>query len=201
MPRGPMAKHPSARSRRNGAASTSREIVLRQPGEELLPVPELPARYMQVKDDQGQLVRVEQEWHEQTVKAWAEMWQFPLVYQAPQIDHHLLHVYIALVDDFWLKLEAGRAVTEQANQIRAFSEQWGVGEKSRRHLQITIQDAEEAMERGRRQGRIQVESEQGAVIEGSATEYLPEWTEDDEDDGSIIAAEDDAVAEAEVVAE
>lgn len=179
MPRGPMAKHSSARQRTNGA-STAREIVLRQPGEDLLPVPELPARYEVVKVD-GEDIRREVAWHSQAKVAWTELWQFPLVYQAPEVDHHLLQVYIALVDNFWDKLERGKAVTEQANQIRAFSEQWGIGEKSRRHLQVTIQEAEEAIERGRKGQTKRFENEAP-----SASAFTPEWTDADEDDGSLI---------------
>lgn len=196
MPRGPMAKDPSVRQRKN-AATTSRAIVLhsdpetgllRGPDSELRAVPELPVRYRQIKDESGAIQRVESEWHEQSVVAWAELWQFPLVYQAPAVDHHLLRVYITLLDDFHTKAEQGKAITEQANQIRTFSEQWGVGEKSRRHLQITIQEAEEAIERGRKATRTFVDSE-ATPIEGSAQAYLPEWNDDDEDDGSIIEAE------------
>jgi hypothetical protein len=125
------------------------------------------------------------EWHDGAKIAWTELWQFPLVYQAPEVDHHLLYVYIALIDDFWRKLEAGRPVTEQANQIRAFSEQWGVGEKSRRHLQITIQEAEEAIERGQTQQRKRVEQ----VLEPKPTAelYTPEWSDDDEDSDLVDA--------------
>lgn len=188
MARGPMAKHPAARQRRNTPASTSREIVLRGPDDELLPVPELPPRMLTPAKGEPP---VEVAWHDRAKIAWTELWQFPLVYQAPAVDHHLLYVYIALVDDFWRKLEQGRAVTEQANQIRAFSEQWGVGEKSRRHLQITIQEAEEAMERGRKSHIKRVESQQdeAPALPPSASSYAPVWGDDDEDDGSIVDAE------------
>jgi hypothetical protein len=191
-----MAKHPSARRRTNAAASTAREIVLRSPDEPLRPVPELPARRLQqdVEDpDTGKTRKeiVEVEWHDSAKIAWTELWQFPLVYAAPEVDHHLLYVYIALIDDFWRKLEAGRAVTEQANQIRAFSEQWGVGEKSRRHLQITIQEAEEAIERGMTQQRKRVESQVLEDPKPTAELYTPTWSDDDEDS--------DLVADAEVV--
>lgn len=188
MPPGPMAKHPSTRQRRNAAASTSREITVRSPDAELLPVPELPVRYRVVKNENGEFERVETDWHEESVIAWTELWQFPLVYQAPAVDRHQLRVYITLIDDFHRKAELGKAITEQANQIRVFGEQWGVGEKSRRHLQITIQEAEEAIERGRKSAARRVESET-TPVEGTQQSYLPEWNEDDEDDGSIIDAE------------
>lgn len=187
-----MAKHPSARRRTNAPASTAREIVLRQPGESLLPVPAMPTRrrMVDVTDDEGKTTKhlMEVDWHPQAMVAWAELWQFPLVYQAPDVDKHLLEVYVALIDDFWLKLEAGRAITEQANQIRAFSELWGIGEKARRHLQITIQEAEEAIERGTRQAARRFDSTEAAPELSSAT-HTPTWNDDDEDDGSIIDAE------------
>jgi hypothetical protein len=153
---------------------------LHDPSDGLLPVPTLPPRQLEVKGEDGYEV-VEVEWHDRAKVAWTEMWQFPLVYQAPEVDHHLLYIYVALVDDFWRKLEKGRAVTEQANQIRAFSEQWGIGEKSRRHLQITIQDAEEAIARGRKQNATRF------TQEPTASTYKPEWSDDDEDDGELVA--------------
>jgi hypothetical protein len=183
-----MAKHPSARRRTNAPASTAREIVLRSPDEPLRPVPELPPRNLSpAKGEPAEEV----EWHDRAKIAWTELWQFPLVYQAPEVDHHLLFIYIALIDDFWRKLEHGRPVTEQANQIRAFSEQWGVGEKSRRHLQITIQEAEEAIERGMTQQRKRVESQVLEDPKPTAELYTPTWNDDDEDS--------DLVADAEVV--
>lgn len=183
-----MAKHPSARRRTNAPATTAREIVLRAPDEPLRPVPALPPRNLSpAKGEPAEEV----EWHDRAKIAWTELWQFPLVYQAPEADHHLLYIYIALIDDFWRKLEQGRAVTEQANQIRAFSEQWGIGEKSRRHLQITIQEAEEAIERGMAQQRKRVENEAMEAPTPTAALYRPQWTDDDEDS--------DVIAEAEVV--
>lgn len=176
--RGPMAKHASARQRSN-TVSTAREIVLRGEHEALLPVPPLPDRHKIVE---GQSVEVQ--WHRQATTAWAEMWQFPLVYQAPEVDRHLMYVYIALLDAFWRRMDEGRAVTELAKEIRPYSEMWGFGEKARRHLQITIQEAEEAMERGRKRETVQI-----GVQEPSASAFTPNWTDQDEDDGSILDAE------------
>lgn len=182
MPRGPMAKHPSARRRTNAPATTAREIVLRSPDEPLLPVPPLPPRRKTLERGADP---VEVEWHDSAKIAWVELWQFPLVYQAPTVDHHLLYVYIAAIDEFWSRLEAGRSVTELMNQIKLLSEQWGVGEKARRHLQITIAEAEEAMRQGAK--RQPVNAEIQAPVPTQLT-YTPDWADDDED-----------IAEAEVV--
>lgn len=127
---------------------------------------------------------VEVQWHPQALVSWAQMWQFPLVYQAPEVDKHLLLIYIALQDEFWRRFDAGRPVTELAKEIRPYSEMWGIGEKARRHLQITIQEAEEAMERGRKANPTRVE-----VQIPSAGAFTPNWTDQDEDDGSIIDAD------------
>lgn len=174
MPRGPMAKHPSVRQRRN-TASTSRSIVL---SSEILPVPDLPVRRR--KDNDGELV--EAEWHDQVKVAWADMWQYPIVYEAPPVDRQQHYVYIALLQDFWDRSEAGRPINEVARDIRAYQEVMGIGEKARRHLQITIEQAEDAIARGRRR--------EIKVVESSAEEeYLPSWSDADEDDGSIADAE------------
>jgi endo-alpha-1,4-polygalactosaminidase (GH114 family) len=109
------------------------------------------------------------------------MWQYPLVYEAPAVDQHLMLVYVDLLQDFWERSEAGRPRHEIARDLRSYAELWGIGEKSRRHLQITIQQAEEAIERGVQRAAKRIES--------SAVDYAPNWTEDDEDDGSIVEAD------------
>lgn len=181
MARGPMAKHPDARQRRNAPVSTAREIVLRSPDDELLPAPVLPERMFEVGEAQ-----VEREWHPQSKVAWVELWQYPLVYQAPEVDKHLLYVYVNLIDQFHHRVAAGKAITELAKEIRAFSELWGIGEKSRRHLQITIQEAEEAIERGRKAATQRFDS---APPPPSAEQYTPSWSDDDEDYGELVDAE------------
>lgn len=171
-PPGPMAKHPSTRQRRN-VASTAREIVLRGDHEELLPVPPLPER----PEVEGKYPRPA-EWHPEARVAWAEMWQYPLVYEAPSVDYHLMRLYISIVDSIFYKLDGNYPVTELIKELRPFAEMWGFGEKARRHLQITIQQAEEAMDRGVERAAKRIES--------SAEDYTPQWNDDDEDDGSLI---------------
>jgi len=174
-PPGPMAKHPSTRQRRN-KASTAREIVLRGAHEALLPVPALPER-PEVEGKYGRPA----EWHSDTIVAWVEMWQYPLIYTAPSVDRHLMLIYIRLVDAFNYRADKNEPLTELAKEIRPYAEMWGFGEKGRRHLQIDIQQAEEALEKGR---RAQVRR-----VDSSATEFAPIWNEEDEDDGSIMDAE------------
>lgn len=176
MPPGPMAKHGSVRQRRN-TTSTAREIVIRGDHEALLPVPPLPDRVRKTKD--GEIVPAC--WSDQVTLAWVEMWQYPLVYEAPSVDRHLMLVYVDLLQDFWERSEAGRPRHEIARDLRSYAELWGIGEKSRRHLQITIQAANEAMERGVERAAKRVES--------SAVDYTPIWTDADEDDGSISEAD------------
>jgi hypothetical protein len=171
-----MAKSPGVRQRRN-TTSTAREIVLRGEHEALLPVPPLPDLTYWPK---GAKEPVPQAWNDQAKVAWVDLWQYPLVYEAPTADYHLLMVYIRLIQEFWWRSEHGMPINEIARDLRTFAELWGIGEKSRRHLQITIQAANEAMERGVDRAAKRIES--------SAVEYTPIWTEADEDDGSIVDA-------------
>lgn len=182
MARGPMAKHPSARARTN-THSTAREIVLRHPDDELLPVPPLPERGERDRET-GELIP--SEWHPQVKLTWVQLWQYPLVYEAPEVDQHLLHVYAALLQSFWERSEAGKPINEVARDLRAYAELWGIGEKARRHLQITIQQAEEALDRGRRMNAKRIDA-QVEELTPTAGAYTPEWGDDDEDDGTIIA--------------
>lgn len=176
-PPGPMAKDVSVRQRRN-KTSTAREIVLRGQHEDLLPVPSLPERTYWPK---GAKEPREVAWHDQVKLAWVEMWQYPLIYEAPTVDQHLMLVYIDLLQDFWERSVAGKPRHEIARDLRSYAELWGIGEKSRRHLQITIQAANEALERGVQQSK--------KTIVASATDYEPAWNDSDEDDGSILEAE------------
>jgi hypothetical protein len=176
-----MAKHPSARQRGN-RVSTAREIVLRTSEDALLPVPPLPVRN-EVEGENGKYARPA-EWHPQSMVTWAQMWQFPLVYEAPEVDKHLMLVYITLLDQFFYRADKNLPLTELAKELRPYAEMWGFGEKARRHLQITIEEAEKAMEQGRRANPTRIEAQIP-----SAGEFTPNWSEDDEDDGSIIEAE------------
>jgi hypothetical protein len=179
-----MAKHPAARQRRNAPASTSREIVLRGPDDEPLPVPDLPARQKSVEVE-GKWELVEVDWHPNVLTAWADLWQYPLVAEAPEADRHLFFVYATLLDEFWRRSASPKSnITELSKEIRAFAEQWGLGEKSRRHLQITIQEAKEAMARGR---KLETQRFEQPPAPTSGV-YTPQWSDDDED-----------VADAEVV--
>ena len=162
--------------------STAREIVLRDADLPLLPVPALPERPEVVSPDIWRARPAD--YHPETDTAWVEMWQYQLVREAPSVDHHLMLVYIALLDQIFYRSDKGGSITELAKEARTYAEMWGFGEKGRRHLQITIQDAEEAMERGRKAQTVQFTTETP-----SAVELGPKWSEDDEDDGSIIEAD------------
>jgi hypothetical protein len=178
LTRGPMAKHASARQRGN-KVSTAREIVLRGEHDGLLPVPPLPVR----PEVEGKYARPA-EWHPQTLITWAELWQFPLVYEAPPVDRLGINILINLLDQFNYRADENRPLTELAKEIRPYMEMWGIGEKARRHLQITIEDAKDAIERGRKRETVQFGAQ-----EPSASAFTPNWSEDDEDDGSIMDAE------------
>lgn len=150
MARGPMAKHASARARGN---KTSTATTLATVDKHTLTLPPMPARNARVD---GELVR--QEWHDEAKLAWANIWSSPMVAEYLDADLPLIHVYVGLVQDVWDRQEAGRSFTEAAAELRQYASIFGIGPDARRRLQWTVEEAEAAMDRGRKRHLQAVES-------------------------------------------
>lgn len=90
-------------------------------------------------------------WHPLTLQWWADIWNSPM---APEFektsDVHGLHMLAALHDDFWrAPAEKPRLRAELAAEIRLQEQRFGLSPYDRRRLQWTIEQAEEAQDRGR----------------------------------------------------
>ncbi len=91
-------------------------------------------------------------WHPFTVQWWYDVWSSPM---APEFektsDAHGLFMLAQLRDDFWSQPpEKARARAELATEIRMQEQRYGLSPYDRRRLQWTVEQAEEAQDRGRR---------------------------------------------------
>jgi hypothetical protein len=127
MPANP--KDPSVRQRRN---KTSTNATLKADPD--LEVPNLPKRGG---------------WHEQTSAWWADVWASPMAPEYDDSDKHGLFALAVLVDDFWTA-ESSRERKELAAEIRQQSQRFGLSPIDRRRLQWTIEQVDEAQDKGQR---------------------------------------------------
>jgi hypothetical protein len=127
MPTNP--KDPSVRQRRN---KTSTNATLKADPD--IEVPGLPKRGG---------------WHEQTVAWWADVWASPMAPEYDDSDKHGLFALAVLVDDFWTAKSA-RERKELAAEMRQQSQRFGLSPIDRRRLQWTIEQADEAQDKGER---------------------------------------------------
>lgn len=125
---GPAPKHPSVRARRN-TSSTAATLKLVHDVE----APALPTRL----------------WHEQTRAWWKDIWASPMAPEFDKSDKHGLFALAVLVDDFW-RTEDPKLRKEIAAEVRQQRTAFGLTPIDRRRLQWTIEQAEDAQDRGTR---------------------------------------------------
>jgi hypothetical protein len=135
---GPMPKDPAVRQRRNKATTRAVLMVREQPRLRAPNLPEL-TRTRKVK---GQLVVEKVEWHPMAEKFWEAIWRSPMVAEFVRVDEPALFRLVYLVDLFWKK--GSLAV---ATEIRLLEREFGLTPLSRRRLEWTVVQAEEAKDR------------------------------------------------------
>lgn len=125
---GPAPKDPSVRARRNRTSTASTLKLVHDVAE-----PSLPTRL----------------WHEQTRAWWRDIWASPMAPEFLKADLHGLFALALLVDDLW-RTEDPKMRKELAAEIRQQRQAFGLTPLDRRRLQWTIEQAEEAQDRGAR---------------------------------------------------
>ncbi len=120
-------KDPTARARVN-RASTARTLSV---GTKVA-APDLPER----------------EWHPLTLAWWADVWASPMAAEFLTVDVHRLVMIAALVDDFWVA-GSPSARRDAATEVRLQSVAFGLTPYDRRRLEWTIEQTDEARDRGR----------------------------------------------------
>lgn len=131
---GPVAKHASARQRRNKASTAAVLKAVEDPT-----VPELP-----MEPDGG--------WHPMVLDYWDRVWSSPMAPEYVDADFPRLVMCAVLHNDFW----TGRSPTarkEAATEIRLQEKMFGLTPADRRSLQWQIEAGESAEEKTERRRR------------------------------------------------
>jgi hypothetical protein len=133
-----MPKDPAVRQRRNKASTRALLLAAEAPR---MRAPSLPplTRTRKVK---GELVEVREDWHPMARAFWASVWNSPMTAEFVRADEPALFRLVYLVDQFWKK--GSLAV---ATEIRMLEREFGLTPLSRRRLEWTVVQAEEAKDR------------------------------------------------------
>jgi hypothetical protein len=126
---GPPPKKPSTRQRRN--KSSSRAILPSNPSSLLSehPLPDFGAKKKKI-------------WHPMAVKFWESVWQSPMSSEFVPGDEFALYRLLILVDKYFR-----RGSLEVAKEIRLLEQQFGLTPLSRRRLEWTVTETEEAKDK------------------------------------------------------
>jgi hypothetical protein len=122
----PQPKDASTRARRN-RSSTATTL----PASGSRPAPELP----ELEDAS---------WHPMTVAWWRDVWASPMASEYVTADAHGLFRLAMLVNDFW-----SRPSKDMAAEIRLQEQRYGLSPLDRRRLEWTVEQVDEARDRGR----------------------------------------------------
>lgn len=135
---GPMPKDPALRQRRNKSATRAQLKTADAPRLRAPRLPDLPNGVA---------------WHPMALHFWKAVWASPMHLEFVRADEPALLRLLVLMNDFWLfgKLEVAR-------EIRMLEREFGLTPLSRRRLEWSIAQAEEATDRHeqKRQRRAQV---------------------------------------------
>lgn len=124
---GPAPKNPATRQRRN--QKTARAILPAETAPRTR-APSLPA---------------DRDWQMMTLKWWRDVWASPMSTEYLRADTHALFRLAVLVDAFWLAPSP-----KLAAEIRLQQQAFGLTPLDRSRLQWSIEQADEAYDRGER---------------------------------------------------
>lgn len=140
---GPAPKHPSARARRNKsttAATITRPVKAK--------VPDLPEAPPVVEyDEDGGRHSYDAGWHAMSQAWWADVWSSPMSSEWDESDVHNLYICLLLQQDMWTATSA-RERKDAAAEYRLQRKDLGLTPFDRRRLEWTIEQADEAKDRG-----------------------------------------------------
>lgn len=131
-------KHASTRARAN-KAPTAASLAARTDDERAdVIVPRLPPLGV---SDTGETL----EWSERTLEWWDAVWRSPMGAEYDRSDIHQLYILARLIDSFWHHPNAALAA-----EIRLQRAGFGMTPYDRRRLEWTIEQADEAKDKGAR---------------------------------------------------
>jgi hypothetical protein len=124
-------KDPSVRQRRNKAPSAA--TLTKQTKPKVPALPSHPTGYP---------------WHPQAVAFWRDVWSSPMSPEwDPSSDQHNVLMCALLVHDIW-STESAAARAKAASEFRLQRASLGLSPYDRRRLEWTIEQADEAVEKG-----------------------------------------------------
>lgn len=131
-------KHASVRQRRNKAATAA---TLTAPAPDAVLIPELPSR----KDQFGDAM----DWLPETVEWWNDVWSSPMANEFVNADFHGLYRLAILVDEFMHDPSS-----KNHAEVRIAQQAYGLTPYDRRRLEWTVEQTEDAKERGAQRRRM-----------------------------------------------
>lgn len=145
---GPLPKDPKIRQRTNRSASRALLPAELSPLEATPRLPKCP-------DERG--------WHRMARRWWSDVWTSPMHFEYLRGDRPGLELLAALVNDFWWT--GSLAV---AKEIRLREREFGLTPLSRRRLEWSVAQAEEAKDRHehRRISRAEIIEVDPRILEG-----------------------------------
>ena len=146
---GPLPKDPTLRQRRN--KSTTRAMLPAEAGHR-----ERRPRLPELEEGDS--------WHPMACRFWAAIWSSPMSFTFLRADEQSLFRLLILVNKFW---KTGSL--NVAREIRMLEREFGLTPLSRRRLEWTVAQAEEAMDRHeqRRSRRaVIIEADPRGVLDG-----------------------------------
>jgi hypothetical protein len=132
----PPKKHTSVRQRRNKAST---KATLTVPAEAF--IPGLPEQF----DAKGELVP----WREETLEWWDDVWSSPMSNEFVDADFHGLFRLAMLVDVFYCD-----PTSKNHAEVRIAQQAYGLTPYDRRRLEWTVEQTEDAKERGAQRRRM-----------------------------------------------
>jgi hypothetical protein len=146
---GPMPKDPAIRQRTNKSATRA---LLRPDFAPRVRAPKLP----DLPDGEA--------WHEMALQFWKAVWSSPVHFEFLRADEPALFRLVVLVNAFW---NTGKL--EFAKEIRLLEREFGLTPLSRRRLEWSVAQAEEAKDR-----HEQRRSRRAVIIDGDPRKVLDE---------------------------
>lgn len=131
-------KDTSVRQRRNKAATAA---TLRAPEPDAVLIPALPDREDQFGDNLP--------WRKETVEWWADVWSSPMANEFVDADFHGLYRLAILVDEFM-----NDPSSKNHAEVRIAQQAYGLTPYDRRRLEWTVEQTEDAKERGAQRRRM-----------------------------------------------
>lgn len=152
--RGPAAKHPSVRQRRNKHVTNA--VLKVVPGAK---VPAVPAGT---------------DWHPRAAEWWQDAWTSPMRQEWAKSDEHGIIRLLGLMHAYWMTFDAGdfKALPTLENAFNSGANRYGLNPMARRSLQWQIEQGEAAEEKTVQRRQARASKAKPTLVEADPRELL-----------------------------